>query len=180
MLQTQWVIKIWTTTCFSLINFRRIEQSPLRKMIYSVINFAANPSNGGKPTSRNKCGICGHVIPRCDATKRVPGHVWAPPDFQHHSSLSGKIYQSQMCVWHDGLWNKFLIRWAFVICGLGAPRLRWSLVFQVVFLSRAKKLHHSLFSRDFCRAVVYQGDLLSRWTSRCFQYLLQQERKRVF
>lgn len=33
--KTRWLIKIRTATCFSLINFRRVEQSLLRKMIYS-------------------------------------------------------------------------------------------------------------------------------------------------
>ena len=62
-----------------------------------------------------------------------------------------------------------------------ASELRvWDEVFisSCVF-SCAKMLRHLLFSRDSCRTVIYQGDLFGRRTSRCFQYLLQQERKCV-
>lgn len=72
-----------------------------------------------------------------------------------------KDIQSQMCVWHDVLWNKFLIHGAF--CDLWPSELSiWEevLYFKNVF-SCAKMLHHSLFSLDLCSTVVYQGDLLA-------------------
>lgn len=137
------------------------------------LNFAANLSNIGR---EKKLKLSETGIRFQDVTlQRVPGHIWAPPDFQHHSSVSGKFTVANVCVWHDGLWNKFLIRWAFVICGLGALGPRWSLVFQVVFLAVPRCCTTRYFPRDSCRTVVYQGYLFGRWASRCFQYLLQEE-----
>lgn len=174
----QWVIKIRTTTCFSLINFGTLNNLRSGKWsTASLILLQICPAWGEKKQlTKTNVPFAGMWFQ--DVTlRRVPVHIWAPPDFQHHSSLSGKIYSRKMCVWHDGLWNKFLIRWAFVICGLGAPRLRWSLVFQVVFLAVPRCCTTHYFSRDFCRTVIYQRDLFGRWNSRCFQCLPQQECK---
>lgn len=87
-------------------------------------------------------------------------HLWALPDFQHHSPVSGKIYSCKcvcdmMCFEINSWYTEPL--W-FVVSELSI----WDVVlyFKYVF-SCAKMLHHSLFSSDFWSTIVYQGDLLA-------------------
>lgn len=141
---------------FFLINLRGMEQSLIRKMIYSVMHFTAIvfKETGWRETNVRHASPTSNVA----VSSRPPMSFTRLP-----ASLISiwKDIQSQMCVWHDVLWNKFLIHGAF--CDLWPSELSiWEevLYFKYVF-SCAKMLHHSLFSLDLCSTVVYQRDLLA-------------------
>lgn len=81
-----------------------------------------------------------------------------------------KDLQSQMCVWHDVLWNKFLILWACVICGLRAHQLRCSLVFQLCFYLCQDVAPLIIFlgfsdAPSFIREIYWQMDFQMFWVS---------------
>lgn len=173
--KTRWGIReIRTTTCVFLINFRHVE---LRKWsTASLIFLQICPACGEQKTARRNVPFAGMWFQ--DVTLwRIPGHIWALPDFQHHSSLSGKIY-SRKCVC-DTMGFEINSSYAELLWFAASERQMKSCISSCVF-SCAKMLHRSLFSWDFCCTVVYQGDLFGRWTSRCFHYLLQEEIQHVF
>lgn len=114
--------------------------------------------SGKKEKKRKHCG--------CTNRRRVVAASWPPMSATRIPASLSRIWkdiQSQMCVWHDVLWNKFLMHWVLVICGLGAQHLRRRLVFQVCFLvvPRCCTTHYFPWicaARSFISEIYWQMD----------------------